>query len=150
LREPVPPLSVTQELTWRINYTQAAFQAKARLTATDGVLALAEWHVPESVVVTNVSGRNVWNWSHKGSRLQAWLQQAGSQAEIEFTGWSSIKADDNGITQGSKEDPASAGQILSFNLPAIHPLGVRVQTTSLRILPGPGLACLTRQAPNLL
>jgi hypothetical protein len=148
LHTPAPPLKAAQDLTWRVNRRQAVLQAKAHLMAPGGNLTLVEWQVPESVVVSKVIGRDVWNWSHNGSRLQVWLQQAGSASEVEFSGWSAVKNEDLSriIDKRNLRDSQS---FVDFELPSIHPLGAQAQTTSVRIVAEEDLA-IPLLTPNLL
>ncbi|MFL5241343.1 MAG: hypothetical protein ACJ8FY_04490 [Gemmataceae bacterium] len=147
LRVPTPPLKVAQDLTWRINRTQAVLQGKALLTAPGASLSMVEWQIPEAVIISKVVGRDVWNWSHNGSRLQVWLKKADTKSEVEFSGWSSVHGE---VVPTGKDDPrANSSLRFGFELPSIHPLGAQAQTTSIRIVTEQDLA-LPLLTPNLL
>ncbi len=89
---------VTQQVVWQVGERQAEFRATASVKMTEGGLALAEWNVPEGVVVMRVGGVGdpVRHWSRAGSRVQAWLQRMGAEVELELLGWKEVAADTSG------------------------------------------------------
>jgi hypothetical protein len=149
LQGSVPLLNVTQDVLWQVKGNRAALLAKEKIRS-DGTLVLAEWHVPESVVITKVTGRHVWNWSHKGSLLQVWLEKSGSTSEVEIAGWSPLKGQDNPNGKALTLNNSPVKQSLSFDLPSISPANTHSHTASIRIAPASGYIASAAQVRNLI
>lgn len=80
-----------QELKWRVGLRQAFCDATVVQTAPANTLALVNYEVPAAVVVADVSGPDVRQWSRSGSRVQIWLQRSVSdepaRTTFRLTGW---------------------------------------------------------------
>jgi hypothetical protein len=150
IQSPSPALDVFQEITWRNSSIRQDFVAKQRLRSGTGDLVLAEWHVPETVVVSRVAGRHVWHWSHRGSCLQIWLHQAGSIAELEFAGWLIQKNDALPKSIAGNADPVINHRLVSLDLPSIYSLSTRTQSSTIRVVPQPGFDVIAPEAANLI
>jgi hypothetical protein len=150
IESPGPPLDVFQDITWRTSSNKQDFVAKERLHSGAGELVLAEWHVPENVVISKVSGRRIWHWSHKGSRLQVWLHQVGSTSELEFAGW--LVRSNHEVSKSNSDNVVETTnpRLLGFELPSIYPLSTRTQSSTIRIVPEPGFEVIAPQAANLI
>ncbi len=139
LRVAAPAVRGSQEVTWRVvGARQAELRAVARLTAAGSEPALVEWEVPTDVVVTRVGGRDgrepVWHWSRSGSRVQAWLDRAGS-AEVELDGWKELTPDRDGAR---------------FDLPGLRLLSGPAGTTAVRLTAAPEFGLLPEDTHALL
>lgn len=152
ISEPAAPLACLQEITWLVNTSNASFNVRAKLTATEGKLVIGLFHVPDNVILDHVTGKAVWNWSRKDSTLQVWLQDSMGANEIEIAGRLLRKKETAGRNSSSPNAAAPAPQSpdLIFEMPAIYPLGTRSLTTTLRLRAGNPLTWVEGTTPQLM
>ena len=76
----------TQDISWHVGLQRSDLRAQVKLTASGGDLLLAEWDVGE-VVVAEITGAHVRDWSQAGSHIQVWLQRPVSETTLQLSGW---------------------------------------------------------------
>jgi hypothetical protein len=84
---PAPRGQARHEITWQVGRRQITFQARVRLADPDEDLILAEWDLPPGLVLAEVRGAGLRNWSRQGDRLQVWLQRSTGEGDLRLTGW---------------------------------------------------------------
>jgi hypothetical protein len=147
LQAPTSAQEVEHLVAWKVDRRQAEFQLAANLKAIGEGFAMAEWDIPPSVTVAHVAGKNVWHWSRTGSRLQVWFQQSTNLAEVRIAGWMTLSKRESAGDQKAKE-PMDSGDS-DFELPCIRLVGAAGSTTTVRVVPAPGMGIVRATPQNL-
>jgi hypothetical protein len=129
---PAPRGQARHEIAWQIGPRQVEFQARARWTDPDEALALAEWELPPDLVLADVRGTGVRNWSRQGNRLQVWLQRSTGELALQLIG----------------SLPRRPGEAV-VSLPPIRSRTLPLQTDSLRVTAQAGTLLELKEARNL-
>jgi hypothetical protein len=140
LRPAAPAVQAVQELRLRVDGRVARLFATAELTSPHDDLSFVEWDLqsPQPLTVSAVSGDGataVRNWSQSGNRLLVWLEKTGGSAKVRITGWLPLAQ--------PKEGPR-------LDLPCLRPLGAAAPQTTVRVVPGVGLAVAPATLSNML
>ena len=134
VRPAAPADAARVDVELRVGPTQADLRATAVLTAREGGLSLVEWQErsAQPFTVTGVAGPNVKRWSQEGNRVLAWLEPpAKGEVKLGLTGWL----------------PLSPGGRLE--LPNLRVLSAASQETTIRLIPGGGVALSEAGRSNL-
>jgi hypothetical protein len=139
-----PRFEAVQDLAWRLGPHEADLRATLRLTAPDGDLGVVEWEVPENVTIARITGPEVRHWGRSGPRVQVWLRNTVSAAELQLVGWWLPPGGGNGPEAPSALDlphiwlPAAQAQTTYVRLTAAGGLALaRLREHGLLLLPGP-------------
>jgi hypothetical protein len=114
---------------------QADVRAQVKVTAPQRDLAFMEWEIPAEVMVAELHGRDVRNWSRTGPRLQIWFRRSLAQATLELTGWLARPAN-------KPKEP--------FVLPCLTFPGATPHTTFVRVVAERGWTLHPDQLQNLV
>jgi hypothetical protein len=90
------------QVNWTFGAKRTELNVRTKVHKSSEDLCFLEWTVPPEVTIGEVNGPGVRNWSRFGNRLQVWLQDMVTTAEVTFAGW---------MTNASETD---------FQLPVVH------------------------------
>jgi hypothetical protein len=135
----LPVAQVTEELSWKVHPTFADWNALLRLRDENEGLMMAELAVPPDLIVSNVVGQHVQQWTRSSDRIQIWLDQPQKEASVKLAGW---------VRLVRSPDLKNPGR---FVLPDIHVANLRRTAASVvHVRPAAGLRLTTLQTRNLV
>jgi hypothetical protein len=77
-----PISTVTETATWCVDPARIAGIAESHWNGS--AVSFLEWSLPATLIVNEVSGRNVVSWSQSGGHIQAWLDRPVSDVSVSW------------------------------------------------------------------